>query len=147
MLELTEETSERADDRLAGADRGDGGAHDRRGRRRAVGRRRAHRDARRPRGVLERRRRFRLGEELREIVARRLELRAREICTGDRWDALTERRPRPRARPVVGRRRDARLGLRSHAGVLALPGRILAATSIERFVRKSKAPSRPMIAN
>jgi len=42
-------------------------------------------------GVLAERRRFRLGEELREIVARRLELRAREICTGERWDGLTER--------------------------------------------------------
>jgi LAO/AO transport system kinase len=41
-------------------------------------------------GVLERRRRFRLGEELREIVARRLEHRARELCSGDRWDALTD---------------------------------------------------------
>jgi LAO/AO transport system kinase len=27
-------------------------------------------------------------EELREIVARRLEQRAREICTGERWDQL-----------------------------------------------------------
>ncbi|MBU3689988.1 MAG: methylmalonyl Co-A mutase-associated GTPase MeaB [Acidimicrobiales bacterium mtb01] len=41
-------------------------------------------------GELERRRRFRLREELREIVARRLEQRAREICTGDRWDRLTD---------------------------------------------------------
>ena len=41
-------------------------------------------------GELERRRRFRLREELREIVARRLEQRAREICTGDRWDQLTD---------------------------------------------------------
>ena len=40
-------------------------------------------------GLLERRRRFRLGEELREIVARRLEQRARELCTGERWDELT----------------------------------------------------------
>ena len=40
-------------------------------------------------GVLEQRRRFRLGEELREIVARRLEARARELCTGARWDELT----------------------------------------------------------
>ena len=50
----------------------------------------AHRDHATATGVLERRRRFRLGEELREIVARRLEQRAREVCTGDRWDALTE---------------------------------------------------------
>jgi LAO/AO transport system kinase len=27
-------------------------------------------------------------EELREIVARRLEVKAREICTGERWDEL-----------------------------------------------------------
>ncbi len=39
-------------------------------------------------GELERRRHFRLREELREIVARRLEQRAREICTGERWDGL-----------------------------------------------------------
>jgi LAO/AO transport system kinase len=41
-------------------------------------------------GELERRRRFRLREELREIVARRLEQKAREICTGDEWDRLTD---------------------------------------------------------
>jgi len=28
-------------------------------------------------------------EELREIVANRLRERAREICTGDRWDEVT----------------------------------------------------------
>lgn len=39
-------------------------------------------------GELTRRRDFRLGEELREIVARRLEQRAREITTGDRWVEL-----------------------------------------------------------
>jgi LAO/AO transport system kinase len=39
-------------------------------------------------GELERRRRFRRGEELREILARRLEARARELCTGVRWDEL-----------------------------------------------------------
>lgn len=39
-------------------------------------------------GELSRRRDFRLGEELREIVARRLEQRAREITTGDRWVEL-----------------------------------------------------------
>ena len=39
-------------------------------------------------GELERRRRFRLREELREIVARRLEQRARDIVTGERWDSL-----------------------------------------------------------
>jgi LAO/AO transport system kinase len=31
-----------------------------------------------------------LREELREIVARRLEQKAREICTGDRWDQLQD---------------------------------------------------------
>jgi LAO/AO transport system kinase len=39
-------------------------------------------------GELTKRREFRLREELREIVARRLEQRARDICTGDRWDSL-----------------------------------------------------------
>jgi LAO/AO transport system kinase len=49
----------------------------------------AHREHLHESGVLEARRRFRLGEELREIVARRLEARARELCTGERWDELT----------------------------------------------------------
>jgi LAO/AO transport system kinase len=48
-----------------------------------------HREHMHESGVLEQRRRFRLGEELREIVARRLEARARELCTGQRWDELT----------------------------------------------------------
>jgi LAO/AO transport system kinase len=39
-------------------------------------------------GELARRREFRLREEMREIVARRLEIRARQLCTGDRWDGL-----------------------------------------------------------
>jgi len=39
-------------------------------------------------GELTKRREFRLREELREIVARRLEQRARDICTGDRWESL-----------------------------------------------------------
>jgi LAO/AO transport system kinase len=39
-------------------------------------------------GELTRRREFRLREELREIVARRLEQRARELTTGERWDQL-----------------------------------------------------------
>lgn len=39
-------------------------------------------------GELARRRSFRLREELREIVARRLEQKAREITTGERWDDL-----------------------------------------------------------
>ena len=41
-------------------------------------------------GVLAQRRAFRMREELREIVARRLEQRAREIITGDRWDAVQD---------------------------------------------------------
>ena len=41
-------------------------------------------------GELTRRREFRLREELREIVARRLEQRARELATGDRWNELQE---------------------------------------------------------
>ena len=47
-----------------------------------------HRSAIETSGELKKRRDFRLREELREIVARRLEQRAREICTGERWDAL-----------------------------------------------------------
>lgn len=39
-------------------------------------------------GELVRRREFRLREELREIVARRLEQRARDLTTGDRWTQL-----------------------------------------------------------
>jgi LAO/AO transport system kinase len=39
-------------------------------------------------GVLASRREFRMKEELRAIVARRLEQRAREICGGERWDEL-----------------------------------------------------------
>ena len=46
----------------------------------------AHREHMTTSGVLEQRRRSRLGEELREIIARRLEARAREVCTGERWD-------------------------------------------------------------
>ncbi|MEZ5249269.1 MAG: hypothetical protein R2713_08675 [Ilumatobacteraceae bacterium] len=41
-------------------------------------------------GELACRRAFRLREELREIVARRLEQKAREIATGDRWDDLQQ---------------------------------------------------------
>jgi LAO/AO transport system kinase len=48
----------------------------------------AHRAFIEANGELERRRGFRLREELREIVARRLEQRAREIATGERWDEL-----------------------------------------------------------
>jgi LAO/AO transport system kinase len=59
---------------------------------------RQHRDFISANGELERRRRFRLREELREIVARRLEQRAREICTGERWDSLQDN--------VIGRTLD-----------------------------------------
>ncbi len=48
----------------------------------------AHRAAIESSGELTRRRQFRVGEELREIVARRLEQRARDLTTGDRWDQL-----------------------------------------------------------
>lgn len=41
-------------------------------------------------GVLSQRRDFRLREELRDIVARRLHQRARELCGGERWDALQD---------------------------------------------------------
>ena len=50
----------------------------------------AHRAHAESSGELVRRRTFRLSEELREIVAQRLGRRAREICTGDRWDELTD---------------------------------------------------------
>ncbi len=50
----------------------------------------AHRAYAETSGQLAERRSFRTGEELREIIANRLRERAREICTGDRWDALTE---------------------------------------------------------
>ena len=48
-----------------------------------------HREYAESSGLLEERRRFRSSEELREIVANRLRERAREICTGDRWDEVT----------------------------------------------------------
>ena len=41
-------------------------------------------------GLLKERRTFRLREELREIIAQRLGRKARQICTGDRWDQLTD---------------------------------------------------------
>jgi LAO/AO transport system kinase len=50
----------------------------------------AHRAHAESSGALQRRRTFRLREELREIVATRLGLRARQICSGARWDELTE---------------------------------------------------------
>lgn len=50
----------------------------------------AHREFIRSSGDLTQRRSFQLREELREIVARRLGRRAREICTGERWDQLAD---------------------------------------------------------
>ncbi len=50
----------------------------------------AHREAITASGELERRRAFRLREELREIVARRLEQKARQIATGERWEDLQQ---------------------------------------------------------
>jgi len=50
----------------------------------------AHRAHAETSGVLDQRRAYRAGEELREIVANRLRERARQICTGERWDGLTE---------------------------------------------------------
>ena len=50
----------------------------------------AHRAYAEQSGQLAERRSFRLREELREIVAQRLGRRARQICSGDRWDELTE---------------------------------------------------------
>ena len=49
-----------------------------------------HRDFMMSSGNLAQRRAFRLREELRAIVERRLELRAREICTGEKWDGLEQ---------------------------------------------------------
>ncbi|HEY5877240.1 MAG TPA: methylmalonyl Co-A mutase-associated GTPase MeaB, partial [Ilumatobacteraceae bacterium] len=49
-----------------------------------------HREVISANGELERRRNFRLREELREIVARRLERRAQQLCTGERWDRLQQ---------------------------------------------------------
>src|SRR5690606_20496781 len=53
----------------------------------AINAHRAHAEAS---GQLASRRTFRAREELREIVAERLRQRAREICTGERWEMLTE---------------------------------------------------------
>jgi LAO/AO transport system kinase len=50
----------------------------------------AHRDHAHTSGELTQRRAYRSREELREIVTNRLRERARELCTGDRWDQLTE---------------------------------------------------------
>ena len=49
----------------------------------------AHRAYAESSGQLADRRAFRLREELREIVATRLGRRARQICSGQRWDELT----------------------------------------------------------
>ncbi|HEY5663993.1 MAG TPA: methylmalonyl Co-A mutase-associated GTPase MeaB [Ilumatobacter sp.] len=49
----------------------------------------AHREFAETSGQLAQRRAFRSGEELREIVGTRLRERAREICSGERWDRLT----------------------------------------------------------
>ena len=66
------------------------GRIDRRGRARTVGGRAGAPCLRGEQsGDLRERREFRLGEELREIVAQRLGLRARQICSGERWDELT----------------------------------------------------------
>jgi LAO/AO transport system kinase len=50
----------------------------------------AHREFAETSGLLAKRRSFRTSEELREIIANRLRERAREICTGERWDELAE---------------------------------------------------------
>lgn len=49
----------------------------------------AHREHATSSGQLTERRTFRMSEELREIVAERLRERARELCTGERWEELT----------------------------------------------------------
>jgi len=49
----------------------------------------AHREYAEQSGQLDERRSFRAGEELREIVANRLREKARSLCSGERWDALT----------------------------------------------------------
>ena len=50
----------------------------------------AHRAYAESSGLLAERRAFRLREELREIVATRLGRRARQVCSGERWDELTD---------------------------------------------------------
>jgi LAO/AO transport system kinase len=50
----------------------------------------AHREYAESSGELLERRTFRLREELREIVAQRLGQRARKLCSGERWDELTD---------------------------------------------------------
>ena len=48
-----------------------------------------HREHATQSGRLAERRAFRTREELREIVAQRLQEKAREVCTGERWDELS----------------------------------------------------------
>jgi LAO/AO transport system kinase len=50
----------------------------------------AHRGYAESSGQLVERRSFRAAEELREIIANRLRQKARSLCTGARWDELTE---------------------------------------------------------
>jgi len=90
MLELSSETAERADDgwqvpivaTVSTSGEGVEELWD------AVCRHRQHAGES---GELERRRRFRRGEELREILARRLEQRARETVGEAQWASLAER--------------------------------------------------------
>ena len=90
MLELSSETAERADDgwqvpivaTVSTSGEGVEELWD------AVCRHRQHAGES---GELERRRRFRRGEELREILARRLEQRAREAVGEAQWASLAER--------------------------------------------------------
>jgi len=49
-----------------------------------------HRDAATESGVLASRRAARSREELTEVIARRLQQRARELCGEERWRQLTE---------------------------------------------------------
>ena len=87
MLDLTAETGGAT---AGGADRAPTVASSGRGRRRLWAAIVAHRATPRRPGCWSGAGACRLGEELREIVARRLEQRARELCTGDRWDELTD---------------------------------------------------------
>lgn len=50
----------------------------------------AHRSHAESSGQLVERRSFRAAQELREIVANRLREKARSLCTGERWDELTD---------------------------------------------------------
>jgi LAO/AO transport system kinase len=59
----------------------------------------AHRAFAESGGQLAQRRSARAADELREIVAQRLRQRARQICTGERWDALADDVAEHRADP------------------------------------------------